>query len=762
MLDLTGFTRRRLVEFRGRQWIASVLVAFSWVYPAAAQQPGFGSQPSLSAPTGPMNLLPPGSGSVIQVPHSEPFPNRNVGAIQQVQNTPQAARAIHRLIEKLPEAQDDLEIIERRSQLVVTRSNVTRMAIGDQSVIDIVQYSPKEFSIIGMGRGATTLTLWFEGEPDPLIYTVRTIRDPSLNKQRELDYGQLERQIAKMYPNSKVYLIPFSWKIVVRGQARDQEEASHILNIIRGEVINQNGGMWGGALMTANGTAGGPGGYGGIGDAGVGAWGGNNFWSSFIINELRVPGEYQINLRVRVAELSRSQLDHAGVDINVLFNDARNAISTTLGGAAGTLSGVFENGEIGIFLDYLSTNGTAKILTEPQMTVLSGRNARLLSGGEFAVPTIVGIAGAQGTTTSFRGFGTSLLATPTVVDRDLIRISIIAEYSNLNQANNSGGILGTDSRRIQTEVELREGQTLALAGLLSYGMKTEVTRIPVLGDIPKIGPLLFSSKTMTQEENELLVLVTPEIVRPMDAHEVPPVPGFEVTKPSHYEFWKYNMTEGSPDVGYYHLPPYGSGSVGTNVDYQHFNPGPAGSMYSPVPTSPMSNARGMTPGAGTPSSIPSNGSMPSSGPALYNGPMPYNGSMPSNGPTTYSGPTPNSGSSPYNSPTPYNGSMPYNGPTPYNGQMPSGGGMPSNSTMMPGGTMSPSGQMPSNMGVPPTPSAQPGRLYPVPQSSTNGLRPSQQRYSNQVMMPGNNTGIRQAGYEQLPTPPASSGNQRRY
>ncbi len=597
MLDQQGFKRHGRSLFRSRPLMASVLVTMAWAIPQAAiAQQGNGLFHPGSFPGGQPPLAPPGQ--VISAPYSANFQGQPVGAIQQVQNSAQSARAVHRLIEKLPEAQDDLEIIERRSQLVVTRSPVVRMAIGDQSIIDIVQYSPKEFSIIGMGRGATTLTLWFDGEADPLIYTIRTIRDPSLNKQREIDYGQLERQLAKMYPNSKVYLIPFSWKIVVRGQARDQEEASHILNIIRGEVINQNGGMFGGGLVTTNGGVGGYGDAGGGGVGGYGNWGGNNFWSGFIINELRVPGEYQINLRVRVAELSRSQLDRAGVDINVLFNDARNAIRTSLGGAAGTLSGVFENGEIGIFLDYLSTNGTAKVLTEPQMTVLSGRNARLLSGGEYAVPTIVGVGGAQGTTTSFRGFGTSLLATPTVVDRDLIRISIIAEYSSLNPANNSGGIPGTDSRRIQTEVELREGQTLALAGLLSHGTSTEISRIPLLGDIPIVGPLLFSTKKATQEENELLVLVTPEIVRPMDAHEVPPVPGFEVTKPTHDEFWKYNMTEGQPDTGYYHLPPYGSGSVGTNVDYQHFNPGPAASMQSPVPTSPNNNFRSGLQGAG--------------------------------------------------------------------------------------------------------------------------------------------------------------------
>lgn len=690
-------SHKTLSARRVRMLAASALVLITSVCAETcrAQQGTFLPLPNYGPPSAPP-LAPPGT--VITAPYFSGPGAPPAGQIVQVQNTPQAARAIHRLIEKLPEAQDDLEIIERRSQLVVTRANVTRMAIGDQSVVDVVQYSPKEFSIIGMGRGATSLTLWFEGEADPLIYTIRTIRDPSLNKQRELDYGKLERKIAEMYPNSKVYLIPFSWKIVVRGQARDQEEASHILNIIRGEVIDQNGGMMG-ALMTTNGNVGGyGGGYGGgfAGGDAVGGFGwGNNFWSSFIINELRVPGEYQINLRVRVAELSRSQLDRAGVDINILFNDARNLVRTSMGGALGTLSGVFEDGEIGIFLDYLATNGTAKILTEPQMTVLSGRSARLLSGGEYAVPTVVGVGGASGTTTSFRGFGTSLMATPTVVDRDLIRISIIAEYSSLNQENTSGGILGTDSRRVQTEVELREGQTLALAGLLSHGIQTEVSRIPVLGDIPYVGPLLFSSKKSVQEENELLVLLTPEIVRPMDAHEVPPVPGFEVTKPATNEFWKHNMTEGMPDTGYYHLPPYGSGSTGTNVDYQHFNPGPAGSMYSPQPTNPNNIGRG-----------------PAVTPA------------PNYGPT----PAPGYGPSPSYVPGPGQGYGP--GPAPAYGP-------------------------PSGPYGPATPA--PGSLQPIPQAAN---RPGAPRYSNQVMTPAN-SGVRQVNHEQPAANPAA-GRGRRY
>lgn len=569
--------------------------------------------PQLAAPVMPApSMVAPAYGHVMEAPG---FNARPVSMIQPVQNTAESARMIHEVIESMPKHQDELELIERRSQLMITRAKLERYAIADPGILDLIQFSPKEFALLGGARGSTTLHLWFEGHNEPVIYLVKTIRDPDLDNQRRIDYGRLEAKINRLYPNSQIYLIPMSFKIIVRGQARNQEEAAHILATIRGEVINQDGGLFGPQYNGVGGYGGALGSGGGSGLDFLYGNGNGNFGSSFIINEIRIPGEYQINLRVRLAELNRSMARNMGIDWSVLFNDSRHLITGSLGGVPSTLGGVFENGEIGIFLNWLASNGTAKILVEPQLTVISGRSARLLAGGEFAVPTTVGIGGAAGTTTSFRGYGTSLQVTPTVEDRDMIRISTLAEYSDLDTANAVGGIPGTQSRRIETVVEMREGQTLALAGLLSHKTLTVQTRVPYLGDIPKIGPLFFSSKRSSQEENELLILITPEIVRPMDAHEVPPMPGFEVTHPQDHEFYKYNMTEGMPDPNYAQLPPYGSGSVGTNVGYQHFNPGPAGSMYSPNPTNPN--------GTGFSSPTPIPGGMPS-GPAtaVPTGPTP--------------------------------------------------------------------------------------------------------------------------------------------
>src|SRR5262249_49460772 len=132
------------------------------------------------------------------------------GQVQQVQSTSDMARMVHQLVEPISTAHEDLEIIERRSQLMRMRAKVTRWAVADPAIVDIVQYNPMELGLIGMSRGTTTLTIWFENHPDPLVYVVRTIYDPDLDNQRKLDYGKLEQRINRLFPNSKVYLIPMS------------------------------------------------------------------------------------------------------------------------------------------------------------------------------------------------------------------------------------------------------------------------------------------------------------------------------------------------------------------------------------------------------------------------------------------------------------------------------------------------------------------------------------------------------------------------
>ncbi len=531
--------------------------------------------------------------------------------VEETEELPDASE-IPEQVKSMPRINAELEVVHRRSQVIVFKGRVARVHVTDPSVADYVLYSPSEMGVIGTSVGTTTILVWFEDEPeaDPLIYLVTVIRDPGLEEAARIDYGKLEKKLAILFPNSKVYLIPMSTKIIVKGQARDSEEAAWILQIIRGEVITQLGalggpqfgaGYFGGYGAGAVGVGGGYGYGNGFGVAGNGRTNALDWTSSLIINMLTIPGDFQINLRVRIVELNRSQLRRLGVSLTTLFANGRHVISSAMagaaaggaaGGGAGTLNGVFEAGDISVLINALRSNGTARILTEPNLTVLSGHDATVLSGGEFAVPTIVGIGGVGGQQTVFRGFGVSMLVTPTIIDRDLIRMRIRPEYSELS-GGQSGGVPGLNTRRVDTTVELREGQTIVLAGLLSYRARNEVAGIPFLGGLPLIGPVLFQAKRATEDETELLIMVSPEIVRPMEADEVPPVPGFEVTQPNDTMLFRYGFSQGNNDTNYYQLPPYGHGSgVGVPVGYGQFNPQPASPSNPPAPGGPGAAAPG--------------------------------------------------------------------------------------------------------------------------------------------------------------------------
>lgn len=542
-------------------------------------------------------------------------------------------KPLHHQIAKMPQAEEELEVIHHRSQLVITRSRIARWFIADPSVIDVIQFSPVEISVIGTQMGATHLTLWFEGDAatDPVIYRVEVIRDPNLENQQREDYGKLERQLQVLFPNSQVYLVPLTFRLIVKGQARDQEEAAQIMQVIRAEWMARNGNGFG------NGYGGGGWGGGGWGGGGWGGGGwnqggggfGNNFNNNdFVINMLEGPGEQQIIVHVRIAQLNRTQARKLGIDFQNLgaaTSDAASKITGAVNPITGTasLSGIFEAGEVNLLVNWLAENGTAKVIANPSITVMNGTTGSFIAGGEFAVPTVVGIGGASGTTTTFRGFGTSLIVTPTIIDKDLIRLRIVPEFSAINNDNTSGGVPGLDTRRVTSVVQLREGQTIALAGLFSHQSSVGVTRMPFLGELPYIGPKLFNSKNATMGETELLFLVTPEIVRPMEQDEVPPMPGFYVTHPNDRELYHYAMTEGAPDEGVYHIPPYGWGSgMGTEIGYRPYNP--ALGTFPPGPANgiiggSMQGGGGFNfPGGAMPSGGMNGGSMGSGG---YSQPM---------------------------------------------------------------------------------------------------------------------------------------------
>lgn len=507
-------------------------------------------------------------------------------------------------ISAMPQNQQKLQVIHRRSQLVKTHKRISRFAWSDPSILDIVQYTDHDFGILATNYGSTDLWLWFEeeegkdGKPPvesktPLMYNVSVIRDPDIEDRRKIDYGRVERVLKVLYPNSNVMLLPLTNRVIVRGQARDPEEASRIMGVVRSEVAaeestNRNGnglnGLNGGYgnNLGAGSLAGGIGGIGGNGNNGIG--GGADLFSQLIVNELTVPGEFQVSVRIRFAELNRTQLRRMGVDWTAIFNQGGAVISSTMG-AVPVLSGVFSNGEVTVLLDALATNSSARVVTDQNIVTLSGRPAAMLAGGEFAVPTTVGVNGVGAATTTFRGYGTSVIVVPTVVDNDLFRLQIVPEISKIDSGTTVGGIPGLAVSRVQTQVELREGQTIVLGGLFGRKESASNTRIPLLGEIPVVGEFLFHTKRATEDENELILLATPEIVRAMDADQVPPLPGHYVTHPDDFDFFKYNRIEGNPDLGHYQLLPFGNGQgPAHDVGHNFYNPNPADGQIAPQAT----------------------------------------------------------------------------------------------------------------------------------------------------------------------------------
>ena len=325
------------------------------------------------------------------------------------------------------------------------------------------------------------------------------------------------------------------------------------------------------------------GGAGGGGGMGGGAAGGRG---AMIINRIAIPGPRQVLLHVKIAEINRSATRNIGVSWlyakgqSVIGSSAGNNATmgatttinrTQLTGARGILQpiqsnlnvignavpagnsplfGVFDAGAFSLFIDALRSNTLAKILAEPNLVALDGQPARFLVGGlfPFPVPQSSSIPGGTAVVTvQFQQFGTILTFLPQILANDVIRLDVEPVISQLNFAQGTtvgtGNVPSIDQRSARTVVELREGQTLAIAGLLQETTNAFTTRLPGLGDIPIVGGW-FSANQTEIIETETVVLVTPELVAPLDPKEVLEAPGDRVYQPNDAEFYLLGRIEG--------------------------------------------------------------------------------------------------------------------------------------------------------------------------------------------------------------------------
>lgn len=483
-----------------------------------------------------------------------------------VETTPEAEQKFGRYVEQLIDPENTLDVQQGRPRLLLLKQIPFRIQIADESIADAVQITEREFSITGREVGSTVLNFWFSDPDKPerseiLSYLVRVFPDPEAGRRQEIVLEALEKEINRAFPNSAVRLTYAGNQVIVRGQAKDVEEATNILRIVSASVgqgddgnlpINPNefnfladfneiidsGGL-GNAVR-------------GVNEAGVNA----NRINNSVINMLEIAGVHQIMLKVTVAEVNRSATRSLGASLGLagsevsFFSFAELVGNVASNVATGANSGglfTVDTGDFDLALNVLRELNLARTLATPDLTTLNGQIAVFQAGGSFPVPVVTGATatGLQGTT--FQDFGVSLFFTPVVTDKNRIRLQVNTSVSTLDEALaatvGNTNVPGLEDRTVSTTVELRQGETLAIAGLIQTGFVSGSARTPLLGDIPLLKQL-FSVNTTSFDEQELVILVTPYLVGPLPEGTPLALPGSDVFEPDDFEFFILGLMEG--------------------------------------------------------------------------------------------------------------------------------------------------------------------------------------------------------------------------
>ncbi len=268
-----------------------------------------------------------------------------------------------------------------------------------------------------------------------------------------------------------------------------------------------------------------------------------------VINMLQVSAPQQVMLEVKMAEISKNLLDQLGVAFN--FSRANGGVAYSLLNGfrlpqevGGKL--VFSNGQTSVTIDAEKKDTLIKVLAEPNIIAISGQEGSFLAGGKFYIPVPQSGASLGAVTLEEKDFGVGLRFTPTVLDSGIINLRVAPEVTELLSSTITVGV-GTSptlsTRRVATTVQLRDGQSFAIAGLIKSNIVEDVKRFPILGEIPILGAL-FRSSSFKDEKTELLFVVTPRLVKPLSPDYALPTDSF--TPPSKTEFFLEGKLEGSP------------------------------------------------------------------------------------------------------------------------------------------------------------------------------------------------------------------------
>ncbi len=294
-----------------------------------------------------------------------------------------------------------------------------------------------------------------------------------------------------------------------------------------------------------------------------------------VINMLRVPGEQQVMLKVVVAEVNRTAIRNLGTTFTIgnskglVFSSTVAGVPLVNGGQQNpfNINALFDQGKISLAMRVLKEMKLARSLAEPNLVTINGKPASFHAGGSFPIPVVSGFTASGLQSVQFIPVGVKLNFTPTVTDKDRVQLALNAEVSTRdeNTVNVSGSQVPANltERRFQSTVEMREGQTLAIAGLIQSNYGGSGKRVPWIGELPGVGRL-FADDRISSGEQELIVLVTPVLIHPAWEHQRQGLPGEEILEPNDSEFYFHGRLES-------HRPNDFRGPIRTDIHRTHQN-----------------------------------------------------------------------------------------------------------------------------------------------------------------------------------------------
>lgn len=424
-----------------------------------------------------------------------------------------------------------MNLFEGKSTLMRLPSPATRLSVGDSRIADVILLNPSEVYMLGKATGSTNLIIWDKNND-------ATIIDISVG----IDTVALRSRIDQLLPGEKgIKLTTAADTVIISGTVSDVVKADQIMSIANAYVLrsSRSGQASGGSSAGAS----------------PASASGGSYSAPKVVNMMSMTAPQQVMLEVKVAEVSKSLTDQLGASAGftrALGGWTTSLFSNLLSNAPGLLSGTNNRNGDKLSADAQRKDGLVKVLAEPNIMAISGQDASFLAGGKIFIPVSQdSSSGSSKITLEEKEFGVGVKFTPTVLDDGRINLRILSEVSDLNKDGigiTASGISGTailpsfTTRRASTTVQLFDGQSFAIGGLIKHNIATNIKAIPGIGEVPVLGTL-FSSSDFQNDQTELVFIITPHLVKPLPANYKLPTDAY--IQPNRAEFFLGGKMEGA-------------------------------------------------------------------------------------------------------------------------------------------------------------------------------------------------------------------------